>query len=210
VHKVAIAFFIFVKATVEIMKHLLLLSIIFFVPFTYGQATEKDSTELKIQEVALSFHSWYINAVNSNSGILKSDFAVVKGSKGKCQIDSAVYFTELRTLGTISEKFLRSEQERFAECANHLSSVKWKSFQKADAYTYSEYCPSFDYYYWLRSQEQFYGAFVEKVEKEDNLYKVTLALTYDTEDKNIERSNQPIVTVENENGKWMITEIGWK
>lgn len=192
------------------MKHLLLLSIIFFVPFTYGQAAEQDSTEMKIQEVALSFHSWYINAVNSNSGILNWDFAVVKGPKGKCQIDSAVYFTELRTLGTISEKFLRSEQERFAECANHLSIVKWKSFQKADAYTYSEYCPSFDYYYWLRSQEQFYGAFVEKVEKENNLYKVTLALTYDTEDRNIDHSNQPIVTVENENGKWMITEIGWK
>ncbi len=192
------------------MKHLLLLSIIFIVPFTYGQAAEQDSTELKIQEVALSFHQWYINAVNSNSGILKSDFAVVKGPKGKCQIDSSVYFAELRSLGTVSEKFLHSEQTRFADCAYHLSTLRWKSFQNADALTYSEYCPSFDYYYWLRSQELYFGALVEKIEKEDKLYKVTLALIFDTEDRNIDHLNQPIVTVENENGKWMITEIGWK
>jgi hypothetical protein len=192
------------------MKFYILLLSIIVVPFTYGQTAEQDSTELKIQEVALSFHKWYINAVNSNSAILNWDFNVVKGPKGKCQIDSSVYFSELRALGTISEKFLRSEQERFAECADYLSTAKWKTYQKADAYTYSGYCPSFDYYYWLRSQEQFYGVFVEKIEKENALYKVTLALTYDSEGGNDERSNQPIVTVENENGKWMITEIGWK
>ena len=78
------------------MKFYILLLSIIFVPFTYGQTAEQDSTELKIQEVAVSFHNWYINAVNSNSGILNWNFAVVKGSKGKCQIDSSVYFSELR------------------------------------------------------------------------------------------------------------------
>ena len=192
------------------MKRLLFLTFLLIVSCANSQTGYKDSTELKIQEVALSFHKWYINAVNSNSGILNWDFNVVKGPKGKCQIDSSVYFSELRSLGTISEKFLRSEQERFADCENYLSTVKWTTYQKADAYTFSEYCPSFDYYYWLRSQEIYYGALVEKVEKEDQHYKVTLALIFDTEDKNIDSMNQPIVTVENDNGEWMITEIGWK
>ena len=172
------------------MKFYILLLSIIFVPFTYGQTAEQDSTELKIQEVALSFYNWYINAVNSSSLKHNWDFNVVKGPKGKCQIDSSLFFSELRTLGTISEKFLRSEQDRFADCEYYLSTVKWKTYQKADAYSFSEYCPSFDYYYWLRSQEIYYGALVEKVEKEDQHYKVTLALIFDTEDKNIYSMNQ--------------------
>jgi len=169
-----------------------------------------ENGELKrVKEVALSFHEWNIKSILDDTYSSVYDFEVEKSEDGTCKLDSTIYFSNLRSLGTVSEKFIQSEWDRVNECTSFLSTLDWEVFQNADAYEFQEYCNFFYHHYWTRSQEAFHGVEVKEVEKEDDFYLVTLVFFHQYEEKLYAEGSLPVVKVEKENEEWKITGIYW-
>lgn len=168
---------------------------------------ESDSIK-QIERTALSFFKWNIESILNDSVSIAYDFNIVKSENGKCQLDSANYFRNLRKLGSISEKFIKLEWERVKRCSNFLSTLDWEEYSSADAYAYQDYCDIY-YYYWTRTQEPYHGAEVKKINKVNNHYIVTLIFYNDYEKREYTEYYLPLVKVEKENGNWKITEVKW-
>lgn len=167
-----------------------------------------DPETIKIKEVATSFHDWYINAINNNTGT--TTIEIFESENGKCRVDTSSYLNELRGIGTISEKFITEEKLRFKDCIDFIENLDYSEYSTADAYVYNDHCGFFYYMYWIRSQENADGVTAESVKKENDKWYVTLKFY---NDYNGEISywdvNKPIIELEKENGTYMITKITW-
>lgn len=90
-------------------------------PITENKKNEKTNPKdelLAIEKSAKSFYDWYF----------KNDFPncdVVKNKNGMAKLDTLAYFTELRNLGTISEKLIAKERKRLSSCAIFFSTMKF-------------------------------------------------------------------------------------
>lgn len=179
--------------------------------FTESSNTiEQDTSEFpEIKKAALSFHKWYMAAVdnpkNSNSSV-----DVVEDSNGYCALDFYSYFDALRKLGTISEKFLESERQRLRSCEDFLKTVKYEDYISSEAYDYQDDCPSFYHMYWIRSQEPFSGVEIDEVFENQGVWKATLIFYNDYQGKKeYGKWSQPIVTLAQKNKTWKIVKIDW-
>ena len=170
---------------------------------------DDDSLKTEISKVATSFHTWYIDATNNDDQYTPLSPEVVQDTNGKCKLDYEPYFGELTRLKTISEKFMKSEIERTSGCAEHLATIEWTEYVDADAYDYDVECPHMYYMYWTKSQDVFSGVSIDSVVNKSSKWLVTLAFYIDFDERQYYRHYQPVVTVENEAGKWMITKIEW-
>jgi hypothetical protein len=134
------------------------------------EVSESDSLTMIISDVATSFHQWHFIALNKQNNTTPTGPYIVKGENGKCKLENKLYLAELRKLGTISEKFIQSENKRSSTCADYMSTVNWVDYKNSDAYEYSDYCPEFDYDYWTKSQEVFNGVIVDHVKKVNSTF----------------------------------------
>ncbi|MDR2283993.1 MAG: hypothetical protein LBE37_12325 [Sphingobacterium sp.] len=99
-----------------------------------------------ITKSAKSFYDWYF----------ENDYPyyeVIRDKNGKCELDTASFFSKLRALGTISELFIDGEKKRVKDCADFMSTVDYAAYEAADAYEYDAHCSHFYYMYWIKSQE---------------------------------------------------------
>jgi hypothetical protein len=174
-----------------------------------NDAKEVDDQEtIKIKELATSFHNWYINAINTNTGT--RTIKILEGENGKCRVDTTSYIKELRGIGTISEKFITEEKLRFKDCINFMENLDYSEYSNADAYVFDEHCGFFYYMYWIRSQEGADGVTAESVREDNDKWYVTLNF-YNEYDGEISYwdVHKPIVELEKENNTYMITKITW-
>lgn len=96
-------------------------------------------------------------------------------------------------------------------CANNISKVSWAEYKAADAYEYDKYCDFLSYYYWIRSQEPLSGVDVDQIERNGDKWNVSLRFYDEYEYKKSYLDHyHPIVQLEKEEGKWVITKISWK
>jgi len=164
-----------------------------------------------IKKVSTSFYDWYLKRTNSLTDTVPFDYIFVKGENGKCKVDFEPYFTQLRQLKTISKKFMDKEVERAKDCIKHMETVDWKEYQNADAYEYEDYCPDCSYMYWIKSQESYSGVEILNMVKKGNIWYTTLQLYNDFDNKRTRYDYfYPIIKIEKENGKWLMTEITLK
>jgi hypothetical protein len=173
--------------------------------------SDVDPKELaELERVALSFHKWYMAALDKIPNSTYS-YNIVADKNGKCRVDFYDYFDALRKLGTISEKFLESEKKRVKSCSDYLKTTDYKEFASADAYVYDEYCPDLYYMYWIRSQEPYTGIELKKLIQKGNTWEAHLVF-YDGfgQDKVVRPENNPKVTIEKEGEHWKITAIDWE
>lgn len=160
-------------------------------------------TEKEIIDIALSFHNWYIKHTNEIKSEIPTDFVVKEGNNDNCIVDYEPYFNELRKLGTISNSFMEREKERTKLCAETISKMKWSEYIGV----IPENCD--DYLFWTRSQEETSGIESMEIDSKNNFWKVKFRL-YNTIGKDkIYSLYTGFVTLEKENGKYMITEINW-
>ena len=171
-------------------------------------AESRVNEEEIIKKVSTSFYDWYLMRINSLTDTVPFDYIFVEGKNGKCKVNFEPYFTQLKKLGTISEKFMNREIKRAESCIKHMETVDWIEYDKSEAYEYEDYCPDCYYMYWVRSQEPYTGVDIVKTVKKENIWYSTLQF-FNTYDGKTYRENNltPVVKIENENGKWMITEI---
>ncbi|MDR6969545.1 hypothetical protein J2X31_003578 [Flavobacterium arsenatis] len=196
------------------MKNLLLIPLIFLT--SCNSKEEKTNTEKPVENIenqiekepvdelktieqnGKSFYDWYF----------KNDFPncdIVKDKNGKCLVDTVSYFKTLRSLGTISEKFIRQENERLQGCAEFISTIDYSEFESADVYEYDEYCVDLYYYYWLKSQEHPNGFSARNIKKiNDNKASLDIYQNYNGQDDATPLST---VILEKEKNTWKITEI---
>ena len=182
-------------------------------PKSTGQPLALNNTlqvesETAVRNVALSFHQWSVASFLNDSTSIVTDFEVVKSPNGKCELDSAGYFKNLRMLGTISEKFIQMEWKRVMDCSAFLKKITWKRYNSSEAYEYQDYC-DFYYHYWTRTQEPYHGVEVKNMEHVDDHYVVTLHFYHDYGNKEYSTYSFPVVKVEQENVSWKITQITW-
>ena len=174
-----------------------------------------DNSEEKeiIKKVSTSFYDWYLKRTSSLTDTVPFDYIFVKGENGKCKVSFEPYFSQLRQLKTVSKKFMDREVARAKDCVKHMETVNWTEYQNADAYAYEyeDYCPDCSYMYWIKSQESYSGVEILNMTKKDNIWYTTLQL-YNDFDKKRTRYDYfyPIIKIENENGKWLMTEITLK
>lgn len=161
---------------------------------------EDGKTELEeIKKAGSSFYDWYF----------KNKFTyidIIKDKNGKCLLDTASYFTKLRKLNTVSEKFISREKERLSGCGTFISTVDYADYEAADAYEYDEYCLDLYYMYWINSQEEpnsFAAANVKKLD--DQHANIDITLKYGD-------AAEPLsnVKLEKEGNSWKITAITFK
>ncbi|MBQ4912830.1 hypothetical protein J8L85_00175 [Maribacter sp. MMG018] len=154
----------------------------------------KSPSKKEIKDIALSFHKWYIKNTNEFKSKVPTGFEVTEGDNDNCIINYEPYFNELRKLGTISETFLKKEKERTKLCVETISKMKWSDYIGV----IPENCD--DYLYWTRRQDISESVEVVKLNQKNNLWEVNIS---------INRTEEAIVIIENENGKYLITEIKW-
>ena len=185
-------------------QRVLIIIFLFYSPVYYCQAT---SSDIQLNNSALSFYKWYINAINSEK--ICSDFNIVPDVKGMCKLDASGYFKELKKLGTISDKFLISETERVKGCAEYMSRIKWKEYKnREDSSPYENDCPFLSFYYWIRSQEIPSGVELQTINLKDNSAEATLKIfTNDEKEKYYWPQLHPVVILEKENSIWKIVSI---
>lgn len=175
-----------------------------------NQTVHQDTSELAaLKKTALSFHTWYMAAVDDPHN---SNWAVTinEDGNGYCAFDFYDYFDALRKLGTISEKFIERERQRLRSCEDFMKTVKYEDYLSSEAYDYQDDCGSFYYMYWIRSQEPFSGVEVDKLCENQGVWQATLVFYYDYQGKKeYLRSFQPIVTLNRENKTWKIVKIDW-
>jgi hypothetical protein len=103
------------------------------------------------------------------------------------------------------------EVARAKDCIKHMETVDWNEYMNADTYEYEEYCPDCYYMYWIKSQESYSGVEILNMTKKDNIWYTTLQLYNDFDNKRIRYDYfYPIIRIEKENGKWLMTEITLK
>lgn len=173
----------------------------------YSDSTKDDPETLKIKKVAVSFHNWYINALNSDNSAVSIE--TLEGENGKCKVDTISYFTELRNIGTISEKFIAKEKLRFKECIEYMETVDYSDYS-LEPNSFGKPCEFLNYMYWLRSQENASGVSVDSVRKDGDRWYAILNF-YDEEAGEIFYwdVHKPIVEIEKENNSYMITGLTW-
>ena len=153
---------------------------------------------VNIEKNGKSFYDWYF----------KNDFPncdVIKDKNGMSKLDTLSYFTELRKLGTVSEKLIAKERKRLSGCAAFISTLKYSDYENADAYDYDKECPDMYYMYWLKSQETPDGFVTKNVKKiNDNSASVDIYETYKQDNF---QSALSTVILEKENNIWKIVDI---
>jgi hypothetical protein len=176
-----------------------------------NQKKSQDEEREIIRKVSTSFYNWYLKQITSTDDTTAYRYFFVKGENGKCKADFEPYFNQLRQLKTISKKFMDSEVELAKNCIAHMENVDWEEYENSDAYDYEEFCPECSYIYWIRSQEPYDGVEIIEMTKKENSWFATLQFYTDYDNKRF-RCNSvcPIVKVENEDGKWLMTEITLK
>ena len=161
-----------------------------------------------IKKVSTSFYDWYLKRINSLTDTTAYDYVIVKGENGKCKVNFEPYFNQLRQLKTISNKFMDKELERAKNCVKHMKTVDWTEYQDADAYEYEDYCPDCGQMYWVQSQEPYSGVEILDMKKDGNIWFTTLRFYSDYDNKRVKNNNFfPVIRIENEYGKWLMTEI---
>lgn len=160
--------------------------------------TTKENDLVNIEKNGKSFYDWYF----------KNDFPncdVIKDKNGMSKLDTLSYFTELRKLGTVSEKLIAKERKRLSGCAAFISTLKYSDYENADAYDYDKECPDMYYMYWLKSQETPDGFVTKNVKKiNDNSASVDIYETYKQDNF---QSALSTVILEKENNIWKIVDI---
>jgi len=161
-----------------------------------------------IKRVSTSFYDWYLKRMNSLTDTVAYDYNIVKGENGKCKMDFEPYFNQLRQLKTISRKFMDKELKRTIGCVKHMETIEWSEYKDADAYAYEDSCPDSGQFYWVQSQEPYDGVEILDMKKNGNVWFTTLRLYQDYDNKReMNNSFFPVIKIENENGKWLMTEI---
>jgi hypothetical protein len=168
----------------------------------------EESEVLKIKAVATSFHDWYIYARKNRSGI--DDMRVLEGENGKCKVDTLSYFTELRKIGTISERFIEQEKLRFKDCIEYIETRDYSEYLNSEMDAYWDQCPFFYYMYWGGGHEIWDGVSAESYSKDHDVWYVSLHYLWEPSinlDGYISEAEEFVVKIEKENGSYMITEI---
>ena len=108
----------------------------------------KDADSLKM--ISVSFYNWYIQRGGGCYAALNEDSTVSLQN-----IDT--YLMELKKLGTVSQKFINREKQRFEECNQFLAAGDWTNVNEyGDQYIYAdsgEPCKWLAFDYWFQSQE---------------------------------------------------------
>nr|WP_320057858.1 hypothetical protein [uncultured Bacteroides sp.] len=177
-----------------------------------NQKKSQDEEREIIKKVSTSFYDWYLKRITSTDDTTAYRYAFVKGENGKCKADFEPYFNQLRQLKTISKKFMDSEVELAKICTTHMENVDWEDYESTtNAFRYIDFCPEFLSYYWIRSQEPYDGFEIIEMIKKENAWFTTLQFYSDYDNKRFRHNYVcPIVKVENEDGKWLMTEITLK
>lgn len=162
------------------------------------ETTNPKEELLAIEKSAKSFYDWYF----------KNDFPncdVIKNTNGMAKLDTLAYFTELRNLGTISEKLIAKEKKRLSPCAVFLSSVKFSDYENSEAYDYDKQCPDMYYMYWIKSQEPPDGFVIKNLKKTNN--NAASVDIYQTEKQSNTQSALSTILLEKEQNTWKIVDI---
>jgi hypothetical protein len=163
-----------------------------------------------IEEIAVSFHRWYIEAVNDHE---THTMRVIEYSENKYKVDTSSYFNQLRSLGTISEKFIQKEKERFKDCIYSVEHTDWSNPELPEEmkpYTGNNY-DCLEYYYWLSAQEypeRECGIEVGALTQKGRRYEVPIRIyhIYDNERSYWDDGSTRVV-VEKEKKLYKITDI---
>ncbi len=177
-----------------------------------NQKKNKEEEKEIIKKVSTSFYDWYLKRITATDDTTAYRYFFVKGENGKCKANFEPYFKQLRKLKTISRKFMDREVEIAKCCIIHMENVDWEDYESTtNAFRYIDFCSEFLSYYWIRSQEPYDGVEIIEMTKKGNAWFTTLQFYTDYENKRT-RWNYiyPIVKVEKENGKWLMTEITLK
>jgi len=177
-----------------------------------GQDLKSSNAEKRISEIATSFHRWYIKNTNDLTTNVSTGIEIIKGKDGKCVVDYQPYFNQLRKLNTISEKFIESEKQRTKDCAAYIEKMDWEQYETSEGYDLEEYCSFFYYQYWTQSQDSFDGLDVFEISHENNIWEIKIQFYFmDGNKKHYSTGNGsiPIIKVEEELNKYLITEINW-
>lgn len=192
-------------------KLIFIFIILLFAGCTTSQNVKDDSTAnspKSITDTAISFHKWYIENINSNEKKEAISLKIIEDTNGKCKANSEEYFSALRKLGTISEKFIVSETERFSECSEYVSKIRYKDYKRNIINDLDECCSFLNYYYWINSQIPTQDVEAWKVNMTENKNIVNVLIrTFEEQDGEKLYLENYNIKLENENEIWRITDI---
>jgi len=172
-----------------------------------NKVKEKNYNSNDPEIIATSFHNWYLDQVDYYFGDVPYEIEITKGENQMCLLNFDSYITDLRAIGTISEKFIDSERSRLNNCVDNYSDITWHEYYYSDAYLLNDLCDKLKPFYFIRFEyPDIEVRITETIKENEDL--VFVVKFYDNETK---YWNEYVskVRLENENEKFLITDIDW-
>ncbi|MDU1904215.1 MAG: hypothetical protein E6772_05470 [Dysgonomonas sp.] len=179
-----------------------------FVTISWTNNTTKYNSEKQaVEKAALSFYEWYLPTVHKlDNENYPFTVELIENGKGKYRLDYTAYFNELGKLGTISDKFLQVEKERFSYVEEYLSSDKY--YEEIESYNdaYNDFVDDF-YYYRMSQDIDFGGVKVISTQISSDQPTACVEIMLTTTETGIDNNPRAQILLEKENNSWMIVKI---
>jgi|GEM_PF-1538935 hypothetical protein len=175
--------------------------------FQANNTTKDNSEKQAVEKAALSFYKWYLPTVHKlDNENYPFTVNLVENGNGRYKLDYTTYFNELVKLGTISDKFLQVEKDRFSYVEEYLSSNKY--YEEIESYydVYNDFAEDF-YYYRMSQDSDSDSAEIISTQIMSDKQTACVEIRLTTAEVGIYNSPRAQIFLEKENNNWMIVNI---
>lgn len=162
--------------------------------------------ENKIEKVALDFHEFYINNIDSENNKIVN---FQENLNRKNIIDIDAYINRLQKSPSISHEFIDNEKKRLNHCLDYLSNQTSKTFREPERHLERSGCDYIYYYQWLKEHEN-PTILIDKITKNEAVWNVSTILVFDnTKGEKCYKTNPIRFFIKRENGVYKVVNIKW-
>jgi len=167
-----------------------------------------EGDDIRISKVALSFYDWYFKYKEDYDSSIVLNIA--KDTNNNCTLKNLDnYINSLKSIGTLTERFVDNEYKRLLECKEYLNGYNWDKYKTSTFYEVTDNTPcETAFSYWLFNSQESAQAFdIVDYQRKDSVVVVIINF-YFIDD--VGRHMQYFESVERLiaiNNKWFIDEI---
>lgn len=188
-----------------IIEEMRLLTILLMIIAINVQGNNNDT--LICKQKVLDFYDWYRKAINQEiNEVFLPRF--VEDNKGYTTLDFSEYEKNLKRFG-FTDKLITKEFKTYQTCIQNLEKIEYKKFKEFDDLSNYEdiNCDFFNIHRWINSMESFSGIEIIKSKIKSRTCKIYGKIYEEYDSNQKQYYGNIIVTLIEENGKWMIDDI---
>jgi hypothetical protein len=167
-----------------------------------------EEKDIDIYNVACSFYDWYIKLINKRDTL--TSLNITKGENNNCTLKNFdKYLNSIKSLGTLTENFIKFEYQRLFKCKQYLESLSWCFCDTSTYYEITDYTPCENAFnFWLHNTQEVINDFeIIKFNKTDSSANLVVAFYTVINEKRYPQYFEAEESLIKEGDKWLIDKI---